>query len=88
MMASLWNRPLDSKPSPPWLRYKLWRAHSAIVRQRCESHGVEFIPVPPDSLVDGDFLDPRYHAYPCHANEAYGSLLLSQLDMLAESASS
>ncbi len=84
LIAKMWKRPLeaDRPPSEPWLRYKLWRIHSTLVRQRCEAAGVEFVPVPEKALVDGAFLAPEFYAYPCHANAAYGALVLEQLGML------
>lgn len=86
IMTAMWKRAPEqgSAPSPPWLRYKIWRTHSALVRQRCEAQGVEFVPVPRDALVDGAFLAPELYAYPCHANEAYGALVLRQLGILPE----
>ena len=66
-------------PSPVWLRYKLWRLHSAIVRQACEAAGVEFLPHPDAALVDGCYLQPQFYQRPCHANAAYGELVFRQL---------
>jgi hypothetical protein len=66
-------------PSPVWLRYKLWRLHSAIVRQACEAAGVEFLAHPQAALVDGCYLRPELYHRPCHANAAYGELVFGQL---------
>ena len=64
----------------PMVRYKLWRLHSEIVREACESLGVQFIPAPPEALVDGRYLRPEYYANPTHANALYGELLLRQVE--------
>ena len=66
-------------PSPVWLRYKLWRLHSAIVRQACEEAGVEFLPHPEAAMVEGCYLRPELYQRPCHANAGYGELVLRQL---------
>ena len=68
-------------PSPVWLRYKLWRLHSAIVRQACEAAGVEFLPHPQAALVEGCYLRPEFYQRPCHANAGYGELVLRQLGL-------
>ncbi len=68
-------------PSPVWLRYKLWRLHSAIVREACEAAGVEFLPYPQVALVDGCYLRPEFYQRPCHANADYGELVFGQLGL-------
>jgi hypothetical protein len=69
-------------PSSPWLRYKLWRVHSAMVREACERAGVIFAPHPKAALVDGRFLKPELYDRPCHANAGYGALVLRDLGVL------
>ena len=66
-------------PSSVWLRYKLWRAHSAIWRQACEAAGVEFLAHPRAALVDDCYLRADLYDHPCHANASYGELVLQQL---------
>ena len=66
-------------PSPVWLRHKLWRLHSAIVREACEAAGVEFLPYPEAAVIDGCYLRPELYQRPCHANAAYGELVFGQL---------
>ncbi len=70
-------------PSSPWLRYKLWRIHSAIVRAACEAFGVEFLAAPAASLEGGMFLRPELYDRPCHANAAYARLVLRTLGLAA-----
>lgn len=70
-------------PSPPWLRYKLWRMHSEIIREAYEPAGVEFLAAPSAAQTDEGFLRPEFYDYPCHANRAYGALVLRQLGLIA-----
>lgn len=70
-------------PSPPWLRYKLWRVHSAIVREACAAAGVVFAPAPAAAMADGRFLRPELYERPCHANAAYGALVLRDIGAAA-----
>ena len=69
----------DARFSPPWLRYKLWRLHSALVAEHCMAAGIELIPHPPEATDAQGFLLPGYHGTPAHANAAYGALLLDQM---------
>ena len=70
-------------PSPRWLRYKLWRVHSAIVREACKAAGVTFVPCPLAAFVDGDFMRLELYERPCHANRDYGDLVMRQLGFAA-----
>ena len=66
--------------SSPLLRYKLWRLQSRIVAETCLDLGIEYIPVPTESLVGGRFLRPELFQDATHANGAYGELILSQIE--------
>ena len=66
-------------PSPIWLRYKMWRLHSTIVRRTCEQAGIEFLEHPKAALVDDCYLRPDFYLRPCHANASYGQLVFRQL---------
>ena len=70
-------------PSPRWLRFKMWRLHSEMIRDLYERDGVEFLSCPPASQDDAGFLKSEYYGYPCHANVEYGSLVLRQLGLIA-----
>ncbi len=65
--------------SPPWLRWKLWRVHSAIVASHAAARGIGFIPHPPCSLDAEGFLAEAFHGTAAHANAAYGALVLGQM---------
>ena len=69
--------------SPAWLRYKLWRLHSAIVSAHCAAVGIVFVPHPAESVSESGFLLEAFHGTPAHANAAYGQLVLAQLRDLA-----
>lgn len=64
------------------VRYKLWRLHSDIVRERAERIGVTFVPCPAAALGD-HCLRPEFIHNGSHANEAYGALVLEQMTALA-----
>jgi hypothetical protein len=72
----------NSVISPPWLRYKLWRMHSSIVRRYCDEADIAFVPSPREASDERGFLDPGYWAHPGHANRAYGALVLDQMQGL------
>ncbi len=69
--------------SPAWLRYKLWRMHSAIVAAHCLEAGIVFVPHPAEAVSEAGFLREPFHGTPAHANAAYGQLVLAQLRRLA-----
>ena len=63
----------------PWLRYKLWRLNSEIVREHAERCGVRFVPVPEAALDGEGFLRAEFCKNASHANPQYGELLLEQI---------
>lgn len=66
--------------SPAILRWKLWRAQSAVWRDACRRLGAHFLPVPPDTMDDDGMLRPAYwNPDPTHANAAYGARVLADL---------
>ncbi len=73
----------DAAFSPAWLRYKLWRVHSAIIAAHCDAEGITFIPHPPESVTPAGFLREAFHGTPAHANQAYGALVLAQMQRAA-----
>jgi len=75
-------RYLGNKPyqiSDHHLRYKLWRLNSDIFAESCRECGIEFIPVPPESMDGNGFLRPDFWSNPTHANAAYGALVIKQM---------
>jgi hypothetical protein len=71
----------DPKPAPRWLRYKLWRLHSARIREHAEAHGVEFLPAPAEAIdEDGFLLRSDYGTDSTHAGASYGLRILKQLE--------
>lgn len=70
---------MQREVSPRYLRYKLWRLHSDIVRQACARMGITFIERPMEAVdVDG-FLRDDYYLDTMHVNEGYGALVLRQM---------
>jgi hypothetical protein len=73
----------DRQIAPAWLRYKLWRVHSEIVRSYCDETGIVFVPHPPEAVDARGFLTDAFHGTTAHANQAYGALVLRQMQELA-----
>ncbi|MEX5727168.1 hypothetical protein Ga0609869_000521 [Rhodovulum iodosum] len=70
--------------SPPALRYKLWRVHTALLAARGARHGAQYLPVPPDFCDSQGMLRLRGCADdPVHAAVSYGKAVLAQIDALA-----
>jgi len=74
------------KVSSRYLRYKLWRLHSQILMEFCHRHGIEFVPHPPMTADSQGFLEEAYYLEPMHANDAYGDLVLCQMEERAAAA--
>lgn len=71
----------DPKPAPRWLRYKLWRLHSVLIKEHAEAHGVEFLPAPPEAIDEEGFLmRSDYGSDSTHAGPSYGLRILKQLE--------
>lgn len=71
----------DPKPAPRWLRYKLWRLHSALIQEHAEAHGVEFLPAPSEAIdEEGFLLRSDYGSDSTHAGASYGLRILKQLE--------
>jgi hypothetical protein len=69
--------------APVWLRYKLWRVHSGIVRAYCEHADIAFVPHPAEAVDAQGLLTAEFHGDLGHANQAYGALLLRQMQELS-----
>lgn len=67
------------------LRYKLWRLHSAIVKDFCDALGITFVAAPVDALDGHGFLARHACEDATHANAWYGHRLLNQIDALVSS---
>lgn len=65
--------------APRFLRYKIWRLHSAMVREFCISRGITFIDHPRAATDAEGFLAAEYYHDCVHAGPAYGALLLDQM---------
>jgi hypothetical protein len=74
----------DAAFSPAWLRFKLWRVHSAIVAAHCRGIGMTFIAHPPQAVTAEGFLRREFAGTPAHANAAYGALMLAQMRRAAK----
>lgn len=74
---------MEREVSPRYLRYKLWRLHSDIVREFCERMGMSFVACPPEAVDAEGFLLPAYYQDTMHVNAAYGALVLRQMQEVA-----
>lgn len=63
----------------PYLRYKLWRLNSEVVRELVERRGGTFVRSPPVASDEDGLLRAEYCANSTHANQAYGALVLEQM---------
>jgi hypothetical protein len=67
-------------PSPAYLRFKLWKVHSELVKKECKNLGIDFISHPL-SMADseGFLIKSAWDLDTNHANSIYGRALLDQL---------
>lgn len=73
--------------APAFLRLKVWRLHSHIVRDFCESSGITFVPAPAEAIDANGYrvdaaTDVDEPSAVTHANAWYGELVLKQIDAL------
>ena len=60
--------------APAALRYKLWRLHSAVLLSFCRDSGIEFVPVPAQTLdPEGMLVERAWGLDPTHGNEWFGA---------------
>lgn len=70
--------------SPPFLRYKLWRLHSMLIKKECMLQNIEFIECPKEFIDEEGFLKSNGWAMDTtHANAAYGDSVIKQLIKLS-----
>lgn len=66
------------------LRLKVWRLHSAIIRDLCGEIGIRYQPVPAEAQDAHGLLNEHCRANdPTHGNVHYGKLVLRQLQTVA-----
>ncbi|WP_317536150.1 hypothetical protein [Nitrosomonas sp. Is37] len=66
--------------SPAALRYKLWRTHSAVLKEACDTIGATFIPAPSNTMnPEGFLVEKAWQRDPTHGNTWYGVQVLTQL---------
>jgi hypothetical protein len=71
----------DPRPAPRWLRYKLWRLHSALVSEHAKALGVDFLPAPSDSMDSEGFLVREdYGTDATHAGPNYALRVMKQIE--------
>jgi len=72
--------------APSRLRLKFYDLHTSVIADFCENEGIEFLLPPSEAVTDDGFLVKAYWMEdPTHANEAYGLLVLDQLQRIAKS---
>ena len=62
-----------------YVRYKLWRLHSQLMREHADQVGIRFLAHPPGATDDEGFLLDELCRNAAHANTAYGALVLEQM---------
>lgn len=63
--------------APASLRYKLWRLHSALVRDACTELGIHYVPVPKSVQANDGMLIESCWGNATHGNELFGHELLT-----------
>lgn len=71
---------IDPKISSPYLRYKLWRVHSKIIRDYCSVAGIRFVPAPKSASTKDGFLLEEHGGDSTHAGPSFGGLILRELE--------
>jgi hypothetical protein len=72
----------DGTPAGRFVRYKLWRLHSQIMRGHAEEAGIRFVAHPREAVDEEGFLRDELCGNATHANAAYGALILEQMRSL------
>ncbi|GJD51609.1 hypothetical protein OPKNFCMD_4364 [Methylobacterium crusticola] len=74
----------EAQVADSWLRLKMWRLHSALFAEACETLGIAFLPAPPEAVDPDGFLRPEFahETSSTHANVAYGALVADQIERL------
>jgi hypothetical protein len=75
--------PPGQRPTPAWIRYKLWRVESAFMRAACRELGVRYVEAPTEAQDGDGFL--AEHAWgddPTHGNAWYGGCVLRQVNAI------
>lgn len=79
------NHADEAAIAPRWLRYKLWRVHSDLIRGTCRRLGIEFVAAPAHAQDGEGFMIPRaYHKDATHGNVWYGGQVVDQIRSLAQ----
>ncbi|MCS6921308.1 MAG: hypothetical protein NZM07_05225 [Elioraea sp.] len=69
--------------SPPALRYKIWRLHSAVFEEFCRARGISYLRNPPAIADQDGFLRREFWGDAVHGNARYGAALLDRLKEFA-----
>lgn len=71
----------DPRIAPRVLRYKLWKLHSALIRNACIANNITFLDAPRDTCdVDGFLVPAGYSGDSTHAGPWYGGKILQQIE--------
>jgi hypothetical protein len=71
--------------APAMLRYKLWRLHSSLFRERCKKLNILFLPTPPVAQdANGMMVERAWNADATHGNRWYGIQVLRHLTAFIE----
>jgi hypothetical protein len=74
-----------TRVTPASVRYKIWLLHCSIYIDTCAEIGVEVLPLPPKSVIDGKWLSPDcVGPDPTHGNLTYGLRILRQIETVLD----
>lgn len=69
-------------------RLKLWKLEMRVLAHLCGAWTLHFLPPPAEAQTSAGFLRPEYYGNDAtHANDAYGELVLRQLEAVAQATS-
>lgn len=66
---------------PAAMRYKLWRAHSHLLKFFCDANDIEFLPAPATTIDENGYLKREaYGTDATHGNAWYGGQVIRQVE--------
>ncbi|KAF1717811.1 hypothetical protein CSC74_02560 [Pseudoxanthomonas yeongjuensis] len=66
--------------TPAWIRYKLWKTYSKVIRGYCTELGIGFMPTPQTVMDESGFLLPDARIDATHGNEWYAGKIVHYLE--------
>ncbi|MET0582161.1 MAG: hypothetical protein ABWZ08_09340 [Pseudoxanthomonas sp.] len=66
--------------TPAWIRFKLWRVYSKVIRGYCDELGIGFVPTPKTVTDENGFLLPIARIDATHGNQWYAEKIVDHLE--------